>query len=49
MLDDGDLIKTPLFQTNFFPFLIHVNVLPLYIFEPPKVLQIEPAFGGDAE
>jgi hypothetical protein len=25
---DADLVGTPLFQTNFFPDLIHVNFLP---------------------
>jgi hypothetical protein len=40
----GDLIATPLFQTNFFPDFIQVNFLPPEVAVCPCFLQTAPAF-----
>ncbi len=40
----GLLTATPLFQTNFFPLLTHVNFLPANVEVCPAFLQVAPAF-----
>jgi hypothetical protein len=39
----GEVLTEPLFQTNFFPDLTHVKVLPEATDVIPKVLQLDPA------
>lgn len=43
------LTTTPLFQSNFFPDLMQVYFLPLYVLTMPCFEQTDPAFGGAAE
>ena len=42
---EGDLIATPLFQSNFVPDLTQVNFLPAAVADAPALVHLAPALG----